>query len=138
MQYFNYFSCKEFFPNCNILEISDCIVNGYFDNLLCLFMVLDGFREFINFPIRVTSSYRDSVHNKRVGGSSTSDHLTASAVDIVVSDLPFDSVSLLFKEFTEMSALSRFLGQVIIYKRKKIIHIALRTPKHPKLQFYYE
>jgi len=38
-----------------------------------------------NFPFPVTSSYRDSEHNRRVGGSPNSAHLLGRAVDIRVS-----------------------------------------------------
>lgn len=45
--------------------------------------VLDPLREAYGKPITVTSGYRCEALNKAVGGSKTSDHLTACAGDIV-------------------------------------------------------
>lgn len=45
--------------------------------------VLDPLREAYGKPIAVTSGYRCEALNKAVGGSKTSDHLIACAVDIV-------------------------------------------------------
>lgn len=48
---------------------------------------LQVLRDFIGKPIYITSGYRDSVYNKKVGGVKFSQHLTASASDIQVRDL---------------------------------------------------
>ncbi|WP_448826708.1 D-Ala-D-Ala carboxypeptidase family metallohydrolase [Capnocytophaga bilenii] len=41
-----------------------------------------------NKPIIITSGYRTPAHNKKVGGADNSQHLTASAADIVVKGVP--------------------------------------------------
>lgn len=138
MKYFEHFSCKEFFPNCSEREIYLCFNNGYFDNILVLFMVLDSFRESLNRPIIVTSTFRNYEHNKRVGGSSTSQHLLGCAIDFTCPSLPFETLVLHFKDFCKESALVRFLGQVIFYYKSKFIHVGLCTPSHSGLTFQYE
>lgn len=139
MLYFEHFSCKEFFPNCSVSEICDCLRNGYFDNILFLLMVLDAFRDFINKPIIITSTYRDENHNKIVGGSPTSQHLVGCAIDFVCPKIPFETLVYLFHDFCKESALDRFLGQVIFYHKSKFIHFGLRTPAHSQLKvIHYE
>lgn len=135
--YFNYFSCREFFPNCSDDEIVECIRSGLFDNLLTLVMVLDGFRDAVNVPLRITSSFRSPEHNRRVGGSTTSQHMSASAIDFCSPVLNSNSLALHLRDFLQKSALDKFVGQIIVYKSKNFIHLALSTPKHPKSYFYY-
>lgn len=43
---------------------------------------LQRIRDIVHRPIRITSGTRCMVHNHRVGGTSTSDHLTGAAADI--------------------------------------------------------
>lgn len=139
MLYFEHFNCREFFPNCSNEEISQCFRTGLFDNLLFLLMVLDGFRDYINRPIIITSSFRNDEHNKRVGGSPTSQHLLASAIDFICPSLPFESLVLHLQDFAKESALKRYLGQVIFYHKRKFIHLGLCASSHPNLTFlHYE
>lgn len=139
MNYFTYFSCKEFFPSCTDAEIAKCFKDGLFDNLLTLLQVLDCFRDSLGYPIIITSTYRDWAHNMCVGGSSTSQHMAGSAIDFKCSKVPFDSLVHLFDVFLQKSALSRYVGQVLCYHKSQFIHFALRTPKHPFLLFkHYE
>lgn len=137
MQYFNHFSCKEFFPNCNQSEILTCIKEGHFDNLLTLFMVLDNLREYLNRPIRITSTYRDIMHNMAVGGVETSQHLYGGAIDFVC-DIQFETLVYYVCEFFNKSALQRYVGQLIFYHKRKFIHIGLSTPKHKFQVLHYE
>ena len=44
--------------------------------------VFEPLREHFNVPIGITSFYRSSALNKAVGGSSTSEHVNGSAIDI--------------------------------------------------------
>lgn len=138
MIYFNYFTSKEFFPSCSDTEILKCCQEGFLDNILSLFQVLDALREKVGYPIIVTSTFRDVAHNKRVGGVATSQHLYASAVDFKCPKVPFSTFKYMFKEFIEESSLKVLLGQCIIYNKKQFIHLALRTPKHPKFYLIYE
>lgn len=133
---FTYFSIRELFQNCSREEFIECVENRYIDSLLVLLMVLDQFRDYCNIPIRINSSYRDPVHNKLVGGVDNSQHLKGHAIDFTCIDFGFESFVCFFREFLDKSSLSDFLGQVIIYHKRKFIHIGLRTPAHKKLTIY--
>ena len=65
MMYFQHFKSKEFFPNCTPDEIAQCVNSNMFDNLLTLLHALDIIRDIVNFPIIITSSYRDKFHNPK-------------------------------------------------------------------------
>lgn len=54
--------------------------------LLCN-KLLQPLRDYLNLPIKITSGYRSPELNKKVGGSSTSQHTRGQAVDIVVKGL---------------------------------------------------
>lgn len=136
MKYFPYFYISDVFVNCTTLEVCECVDKHRLDDLLSLLQFVDAFRDFLGFPIVITSGYRDYAHNKRVGGVSTSQHMLGQALDFTCDGLEFDSFTALFREFVTKSALSRFLGQVIIYPDKKFIHIGLRTPSHKNLSIY--
>ena len=47
---------------------------------------LQYIRDFIRLPMRITSGYRCSSHNKKVGGVSNSQHVLGKASDIQVND----------------------------------------------------
>lgn len=139
MKFFNYFSCKEFFPNCSPEEIAECFKLGFFDNLLTLLQVLDSIRDSLNVPIIITSSYRSNLHNKKAGGVETSQHIYGAAIDFKTNSMEFFFFSSLVEKFLQESALQRFVGQVIFYHKREFIHIGLRTPSHKDLNFiHYE
>ena len=56
-------------------------------NLKELTADLQVLRDKLGRPIRVTSGFRDSKHNRRAGGVSGSFHLSGKAADIVVSGM---------------------------------------------------
>lgn len=47
-----------------------------------LALVVQDVREFIDAPLRITSAYRCSKYNKKVGGAKNSKHLLGIAADI--------------------------------------------------------
>tara|TARA_R110001632_G_scaffold1171_5_gene4736 strand:- start:2928 stop:3323 length:396 start_codon:yes stop_codon:yes gene_type:complete len=59
----------------------------YIDNVKELAHNLQVLRDEIKKPISINSGYRHSFYNKRIGGAKFSQHLTASASDIVVRDM---------------------------------------------------
>ena len=139
MQYFQHFACNEFFPNCSQSDIGYCVSFRMLDNLLNLLQVLDCFRSKLGFPIIITSTYRSYFHNKEVGGSPTSQHLTASAIDFSCPRFDFEGLCLQFEDFLKESAFKNLVGQVIFYHKRKFIHFGLRTPRHHFLNFlHYE
>lgn len=135
MNYFSHFLSKELFPNCSVSEIGECFQNGFADNLLNLVSLLDEFRDFVNLPVVITSSFRNNIHNDRVGGKKLSQHLCGSAIDFSVTGLEFERVKLLFKHFLEKTAFKDMIGQVLFYNKREFIHVALRSPSHKSLTY---
>lgn len=76
------FSLKEF--ECND---GTTIPEKYINNVKELAQNLQVLRDEIGLPISINSSYRNPEYNKRIGGAKFSQHLTASASDIVVRDM---------------------------------------------------
>jgi uncharacterized protein YcbK (DUF882 family) len=54
--------------------------------------VLDDVREYFDSAVTITSGARCASHNRRVGGSSDSEHLRGTAADIKVSGVPAATV----------------------------------------------
>ena len=134
MRYFEHFSSSEIFTNCSNDEILSCIQHGFLDNLLYLFDFLNDFRDYLDSPIKITSTFRSFGHNKRVGGVEYSQHLIGQAVDFCFPDMPHDTAVCILRDFFHLSAKKSHLGCVIIYD--KFIHIGLRTSSHPNFQIY--
>lgn len=63
----------------------ECIPTEVMDNLDELADSLQVLRNEINAPININSGYRTHDHNKKVGGSPTSQHLLGKAADMWVS-----------------------------------------------------
>lgn len=83
----NFFRISEFFYNCTseekLLALSRKDVS---DHLCRWFYYINDIRVELGKPIIITSGYRDTQHNARVGGVATSHHLTLNAIDIKCSD----------------------------------------------------
>lgn len=117
------FSLKEFFVDCDKLEIKYAMNNSVVvNNLFRLVQMMSVVRWWLQSPIIITSGYRDVNHNKRVAGSSTSQHIFGQACD--------------FKIRGDRKLLLDFLynsvgyGQLIIYPT--FFHISIPTPKISK------
>jgi len=81
--------------------------------------ILDPLREEVG-KIRINSGYRTPEHNRKVGGSPTSDHIKGCAADIVPIEADIDDVfALLIREFK--------YNQVILEKKNtRWIHISYK------------
>ncbi len=56
----------------------------YRDNVIKLAKNLEVLREFLGgYPLTINSGYRTTSYNKKIGGASRSQHLTAKAADVV-------------------------------------------------------
>ncbi len=82
-------------------------------------------------PIRVNSWYRDHDHNKRVGGSATSQHLDGTAVDITSSDN-----AKLMATICRIQKEGMDFGQVIAYGSGQYRFLHLSLPTRDKLNQY--
>ncbi len=56
----------------------------YFCNVEKVAAQLQILRDYLGEPIHINSAYRTPTYNKRIGGATKSQHLTASAADITV------------------------------------------------------
>lgn len=56
-----------------------------YSNVKLLAENLQVLRDFVGGPIRITSGYRSSSHNRRVGGKKYSEHLNARAADFTIA-----------------------------------------------------
>ena len=81
MELTNNFNKSEFECNCGCE-----MPNEVFLQIQKLASQLQCIRDFIRFPIKITSAYRCPSHNKEVGGVSNSQHVLGKASDIQVSD----------------------------------------------------
>lgn len=71
-------------------KCGDC--NGYGEGIASsLLDALQKLRDKHKVPINISSGYRCKAHNKRVGGSSTSKHMTGQACDFYFADGSFKS-----------------------------------------------
>jgi hypothetical protein len=71
----------------------------HLENLEALAAKLEDVRNLLgNRPIQITSGWRDTVTNQRVGGAFASRHLTGQAADIVVSGLSAQDVQFRLKD----------------------------------------
>ena len=80
-----HFSLKEFIASAKAeeLKIDNSLPSAQRDNAAYTCAQLEKVREQLgNHPIIITSGWRNKVLNQAVGGSDTSDHATARAVDI--------------------------------------------------------
>ena len=70
------------------------------DNLYRLANRLQVVRDLLGKPMLINSGYRTPAHNKAVGGSSKSYHMSGMAADIVVPGIPAIEVQRLLKNWT--------------------------------------
>jgi len=110
--------------NFNLREFQDPVTREVkiYDSLVAR---LQQVRYAVGKPIVITSGYRTEKHNKFVGGLKLSQHRIGAAVDI----------SIIGHNSAKLKKLLKIAGfkQLIVYKKKKIIHVAL-FKKNPFLK----
>jgi uncharacterized protein YcbK (DUF882 family) len=82
--------------------------------------VMDLIRRNYGMPIHINSGYRSPEHNKAVGGAANSQHVYGEACDFTGRD--FKRLLRIIDELDEYGLLN--YDQMIIYKRRKFIHIS--------------
>ena len=134
---YNYFTEKEFYVHLSSSEIRNVEISP---TLLAhrdeLWARLNIIRQAIGIPITITSWYRDYAHNKREGGSPTSQHLDGSAVDIKCAQ----NLKLL-AVITKLQTEGMDFGQIITYGNTshiRFIHISLPTRSQLNQHLNYE
>lgn len=81
--------------------------------------VLNDIQKRFGKPVVVTSGYRCEALNVAVGGVPNSQHMLGEAVDFFVPTVPLLSVFSYVLDNVEFD-------QVIMYRRKRIIHLSVR------------
>ena len=108
----NEFACKD---GANVPE-------EYLPNVFKLAKQLEIIRLSLGQPIIINSAYRTKVYNKKVGGAVASQHLTASAVDIVVKGYTPQYVFTIIRSLMKSGVILG--GCVILYKN--FVHYDIR------------
>lgn len=83
-----------------------------------------------NYPILVTSGFRNKEINKAVGGARNSDHLEGLAVDIIIKNNK--SIKDTAKQIIETQL---EFDQIIIYR--KFIHLGFNKKMRRQIVWYY-
>lgn len=84
-----------------------------------LVQILQGIRNHFGQPVTINSAYRTPEHNKKVGGSATSQHLYGMAADIVVAGVdPYDVAAYAEQLMPNTGGIGRYKGFTHIDVRK--------------------
>lgn len=87
---------------------------------------LQWVRDRAGVPVEITSAWRSPDRNDDAGGSSTSQHMRAEAVDAWALLIPFRKLAELLLEDVRAGRAPAF-GQLIFYPREGHIHLSLPT-----------
>lgn len=92
---------------------------------------MEKIRKIVGEPLHINSWYRGYKINRRIGGSSTSAHTKGLAVDFTVKgDIR--------RAFNRIIKSGYSYDQIIIYKRRKYIHISFKeNPREERRQKFY-
>lgn len=85
--------------------------------------VLQQIRSHFGKAVTITSAYRTPSHNKKVGGSSQSQHLYGMAADIVVQGVRPELVAAYAEQLLPGT------GGIGIYRKSGFVHIDVRKVK---------
>lgn len=114
------FKIKEF--NCK--SGADMPLDVY-ENIIKLAGQLQFLRDYTGRPIRINSAYRSPEHNKKVGGSKTSQHLLGKAADITIDSLKPIEVFTLIEDLIDMGLMLQ--GGLGLYDT--FVHYDIRKTK---------
>ena len=119
------FSTQEFqCPCCGVASVDPRLVN-----------LLQKVRDEFGKPISITSGYRCAAHNKAVGGSETSSHLSGLAVDMACksSAQRFEMLKPILKYFKRLGIGKDFIhGDCDPMKDERVAWLySEETPKRP-------
>lgn len=130
MTKFNYFKTSEFEVQLSSKELLDVDKSASLEEYREEWQArLNIMRQVLGLPIYINSWYRDPAHNARVGGSSTSQHMDGTAVDIRCSDN--GKLLQVVKQLIDKYGMD--FGQVITYGSASIRFIHLSLPTRGKL-----
>jgi len=107
-------------------QVRGGVMNSYppsalWHRFLPTLQIVDGLREALGKPVRITSSYRSPAYNKAVGGAPMSQHKEFRAADIQVDGATPQEVYTLLKLWRDQG---RFSGGLGLYST--FVHIDTR------------
>lgn len=126
----DHFSYSELFVNCKRSEILTAIDNvDIHVNLMKLAAKLELIRLAYGKPILINSAYRDTSHNRKVGGVVNSNHLRGCAADITAYDYNdfHDFLVNYIKDKDNRAFLD--LNEFICYNNRSFIHFSIYPQK---------
>lgn len=93
---------------------------------------LQQFRTWLNAPMIVVSWYRTKQENIKVGGISTSNHLTGTALDWRLNNKTIDKATFIkyAKKWAEICKANGCVGEAGIYKTW--VHFGMQNPSQAK------
>ena len=98
-----------------------------YENIIKLSNQLQFLRDYTGRPITINSAYRCPKHNKKVGGSKTSQHLLGKAADITIQSLKPAEVFMIIEDLIDMGHMLQ--GGLGLYEKKGFIHYDIRKTK---------
>ena len=114
------FSLEEFKSKCG-REIP----NNVLPNIIQLAKNLQVLRDAVGKSISITSGYRSTQHNKKIGGAKDSQHVTGMAADIKVTGMTPKEVALVIEGLIESGKMKQ--GGIGIYP--SWVHYDIRGTK---------
>lgn len=124
-----HFALSEFARSASFPAFVEDVPATLIPNVQRLARVLEVIRSEVG-PLTVLSGYRSPRLNLAVGGSPTSQHLLAEAVDVTV---PHKARVILTAILDRRDSMYDALGQVIYYPKQNFVHIALPSPRFRKM-----
>ena len=129
------FVLSEFAVSSSFPELVRPVPAVFLPKVRRLAVLLEGIRAKSGHPIRILSGYRPPALNREVGGSPTSQHLSAEAVDIrfIMPTGSTERLGLVELAVAAADLVNRGsdVGQVIVYPLQGFVHIALPSPRYP-------
>ena len=96
-----------------------------YENIIKLAGQLQFLRDYTGRPVRINSAYRSPEHNKKVGGSKTSQHLLGKAADITIDSLKPIEVFTLIEDLIDIGLMLQ--GGLGLYDT--FVHYDIRKTK---------
>lgn len=97
------------------------VPHEYLQNAVYLAVQLQKIRDFLKLDLlKINSGYRTPFHNSKINGSSSSNHLTAYAADLVQYNLKNDNFHLALKQLIDQ----KFIPDGELIKYETFVHYA--------------
>ena len=116
------FECK---GNCKNCKDNCKMPLDVYENVIKLVSQLQFLRDYTDRSIKINSAYRCEEHNKKVGGSKTSQHLLGKAADITIQSMKPIEVFALIEDLIDLGLMLQ--GGLGLYDT--FVHYDIRKTK---------